>query len=83
MNRKPVLEYPCKWLYKIIGEDLEELQRTATEIIGGQPCTIYLSNISKTGKYHCLNVEVQVTDEANRNAIYREFKQHPQVKMVL
>jgi len=83
MNRKPVLEYPCQWLYKIIGDNQEELQQAAAAIIGRQPCTISLSNRSKTGKYHCLNIEVEVIDESNRNAIYHAFKKHPQVKMVL
>ena len=83
MNRKPVLEYPCPWLYKIIGDNREDLQQAARAIIDGQSCVISLSNSSKTGKYHCLNIEVEVVDEKKRNAIYLAFKQHPQVKMVL
>jgi putative lipoic acid-binding regulatory protein len=83
MSRKPVLEYPCQWLYKIIGANQEELQQAAAAIINKQPCTISLSNSSKTGKYHCLNIEVEVTCEKSRNTIYQAFKQHPQVKMVL
>jgi len=83
MNRKPILAYPCPWLYKIIGYNQEELQQAAAAIIGRRPCTISRSNSSKTGKYHCLNIEVEVTSEKNRNAIYQAFKQHPQVKMVL
>jgi putative lipoic acid-binding regulatory protein len=83
MKRKPVLEYPCRWLYKVIGDDREGLQRAAVEIIGRQSCTISLSNSSRTGKYHCLNIEVEVLSEANRNAIYQALKEHPQVKLVL
>jgi putative lipoic acid-binding regulatory protein len=83
MNRKPVLAYPCPWLYKIIGYNQEEMERAAATIIGGRPCTVSLSRSSRTGKYHCLNIEVEVIDEADRNAIYRAFKLHPHVKMVL
>jgi putative lipoic acid-binding regulatory protein len=83
MNRNPVLEYPCPWLYKIIGDNREELQQAAAAIINRQPYTISLSNSSKTEKYHCLNIEVEVIDESNRNAIYQAFKQHPRVKIVL
>jgi putative lipoic acid-binding regulatory protein len=54
MIRKPILEYPCRWLYKVIGDDREALQRAAQEIIGRQPCAISWSNRSRTGKYHCL-----------------------------
>ena len=83
MNRKPVLEYPCRWLYKVIGDEREELERAALEIIGNRPCTISLSNSSRTGKYHCLDIEVEVMDDENRNTIYQALKSHPQVKMVL
>ena len=83
MNRKPVLEYPCRWLYKVIGDEREELERAALGIIGNRPCTISLSNSSRTGKYHCLDIEVEVMDDENRNTIYQALKCHPQVKMVL
>lgn len=83
MDRKPVVEYPCRWLYKVIGDDLAGLQRAATEIIGNQPSTTSLSNSSKTGKYHCLDIAVKVLNETNRDAIYRALKSHPQIKLVL
>ena len=83
MNRKPVLEYPCRWLYKVIGDDQEGLRRAATEIIGSQLCTISLSNSSRTGKYHCLDIDVEVMNETDRNTIYQALKNHPQVKLVL
>jgi len=83
MIRKPVLEYPCRWLYKVIGDDREALQRAAVEIIGTQSCAISLSNSSRTGKYHCLNIEVEVMNETERNTIYQALKNHPQIKLVL
>jgi len=83
MIRKPVLEYPCRWLYKVIGDDWEALQRAALEIIGSQSHAISLSNSSRTGKYHCLNIEVEVMDETSRNTIYQALKRHPRIKLVL
>ena len=83
MNRKPVLEYPCQWLYKIVGDNQEELQQAAEAIVGARPCTISHSNSSKTGKYHCLNIAITVTDETNHNTMYQAFKEHPRIKMVL
>ena len=83
MNRKPILEYPCRWLYKVIGDDLEALQRAALEIIGSQSCAISRSNSSRTGKYHCLDIEVEFKNETNRNTIYQALKNHPQVKLTL
>lgn len=83
MDRKPILEYPCRWLYKVIGDDQEGLRRAAIEIIGTNPCTISVSSSSRTGQYHCLNIEVEVQNETVRNIIYQAFKSHPQVKLVL
>jgi len=83
MIRKPVLEYPCRWLYKVIGDDREALQRAALEVIGSQSYAISLSNSSRTGKYHCLNIEVEVMNETNRNTIYQALKSHSRIKLVL
>ncbi len=80
---KPVIEYPCQWLYKVIGKDEEKLRLALTEIIVHPTCDISYSNSSSKGKYLCLNVEVTVQNEDERNAIYLALKEHPHVKIVL
>ncbi len=80
---KAIIDYPCLWLYKVIGADQEKLQQALLEIAGGDMCDISLSNTSRTGKYHCLNFEVTVQSEEERNSIYLALKAHPQVKIVL
>lgn len=77
------IEYPCRWLYKVIGRDQEQLHLALRKIISHNSCDISFSNSSRTGKYHCLNVEVTVENEEERNSIYMNIKAHPQVKMVL
>ena len=79
----PGIEYPCRWLYKVIGSDREELRLALAEIIAPDTCRISFSNSSSGGKYHCFNVEVTVTSEEERNSIYRDLKIHPRIKMVL
>ena len=80
---KAHIEYPCKWLYKVIGYDAEKLHQALLEIIKDDPCDISFSNSSRTGKYLCLNFEVTVHSEEQRNSIYLALKEHPQVKIVL
>ena len=80
---KPIIDYPCKWLYKVIGTEQDKLHQAILEIITGTPCEINLSNSSSSGKYLCLNLEITVHDEDERNAIYLDLKAHPQVKIVL
>ncbi len=82
-NRVVQISYPCQWLYKVIGCHREKLQRALVEIAGEYRCQITPSHSSSTGKYHCLNLEVTVRSEDERNAIYKALKIHPQVKIVL
>lgn len=80
---KKIVEYPCQWLYKIIGNDENEMRKAVAEIIQDGDCIIIPSNTSRTGKYHSMNVEVSVPDEEHRNVIYQAFKEDPRIKMVL
>ena len=77
------IEYPCQWLFKVIGSDPEQLHSALLELITDPPCTISYSNSSSTGRYHCLNLETTVRSEEERNAIYMTLKAHPLVKIVL
>jgi len=80
---KAKINYPCRWLYKVIGSDQEQLYLALEEIIGHGACDISLSNSSSSGKYVCLNVEVFVESEEKRNSIYMDLKTHLQVRIVL
>ena len=80
---KAKIDYPCKWLYKVIGTDNEQLRRAIEEVINDIPCEINLSNTSSSGKYLCLNLEITVESEEERNSIYLDLKSHPHVKIVL
>ena len=82
-KRKVQLQYPCTWVYKIIGPDADEMQRAVAEIICDRVCKISLSRSSEGAKYHCLNVELSVESESHRTALYEALKAHQAVKMVL
>jgi putative lipoic acid-binding regulatory protein len=77
------LEYPCPWVYKIIGQDKDEMQSAVAEIIRECKYKISDSRSSETAKYHCLNVELTVESESQRTALYEALKSHRAVKMIL
>jgi putative lipoic acid-binding regulatory protein len=80
---KPIIEYPCKWPFKILGSD-EPLMRKAVEsIMGVSRFSLMASNASKTGKYVSLSLETEVRDENHRNQIYEDLKAASSIKMVL
>lgn len=82
-NVKPDLPYPCRWTYKIIGEDEEALRSAAAEIVQSRQHSVSLSRRSAHRNYCCLNVEVVVHDDEDRVTIYEALKRHPAVTLVL
>jgi putative lipoic acid-binding regulatory protein len=79
----PDIDYPCRWTYKVIGFDEDLLRRTIAGILTDQPYRITVSHSSKTGKYICLNLLTEVSNEKNRIATYEALRNHPAVKIVL
>ena len=82
-NGRLILDYPCPWVYKLIGNDGEMLRAAIGEILKGREHLVTPSRTSRSGKYLSLDVEVVVRDEAERNAFHVAFKGHQAVVMVL
>ena len=83
MGSKPEINYPCEWSYAIIGLDEESMKVAVSKIIKGKKYEIKFSRKSKKGKYTSLNVNAYVKDEQERNNIYRNLKESPQIRIVL
>ncbi len=81
-NGKPSIDYPCEWVYKIIGTNMESVHGATAGIMQDSAYQISDSNTSKSGKYLSFNVKVMVNDEAYRNKIYQAFKEHNDIKFV-
>jgi putative lipoic acid-binding regulatory protein len=81
-NEEISIDYPCEWIYKVIGSDKESVHNAIAGIIQDSEFHINDSNTSKTGKYLSFNVTVMVGDEAYRNKIYQAFKGHDDIKFV-
>jgi putative lipoic acid-binding regulatory protein len=82
-KRKVQLEYPCIWVYKIIGPDADEMKIAVAEIIRDRAYKISHSRSSEKAKYHCLNVELSIESESHRTDLFETLKAHRAVKMVL
>jgi putative lipoic acid-binding regulatory protein len=81
-NEEVCIDYPCEWIYKVIGSGKESVHNAIASIIQDSEYHINDSNTSKTGKYLSFNVTVMVGDEAYRNKIYQAFKVHGDIKFV-
>jgi len=82
-DQKPHLEYPCLWVYKVIGTDEDEMKSAICGIIRDRQYLISLSRRSETARYISLNVELTVESESHRTALYEELKAHRAIRLVL
>jgi hypothetical protein len=80
---RPEIEYPCIWVYKVIGEDCSLLKDIIVSACSPLPVKISHSHTSSKGKYHSLNAELEVPNEEVRLRIYDLLKCSPVVKIVL
>lgn len=80
---RPEIDYPCSWVYKVIGEDCTLLKDVIVASCSPHEVTITHSHQSSKGKYHSLNAELIVPSEEVRLAIYEALKKSAAVKIVL
>lgn len=80
---KPEIEYPCTWVYKVIGENTDTLKELILTACAPAKVDITHSHSSSKGKYHSLNATLVVETEGMRLQIYELLKNHPAVKIVL
>lgn len=84
LDDKGKIQYPCLWLYKVIGADRDKLEKALNKSVYPNQDNIKMefSNISKKGNYLAFNVEIQVANEQQRDLIYSKLKKHPDIKAV-
>lgn len=82
-SKKPKIEYPCNWDYKIIGTDVDQMISVIEKTVEGMEYNISSSNVSSKGKYFSLNLKVLVSSEAIRNIIFEKLESSEFVKMVI
>jgi hypothetical protein len=82
-NRKPEINYPTKWEYKIIGSDVDEMIKAVETIVKDFEFELVPSNISKKANYFSMNVIVFVPTEEFRDKIFKQLTEHPAIKFVI
>ena len=79
----PEIHYPCRWQYRLIGEERSAMVAAIGKVVDMAACVIADGNLSTGGRYLSLTVEITVTDDAERLRLYQQFAADPAVKMVL
>ncbi len=83
LNQKPVLDYPCPWEYKVIGEDEFAMRRAIDEVFSELEYEVSYSHASRTGRYCSLLIALTVVNEQQRVALFTSLKAHQDIRMVL
>lgn len=81
--KKPEIDYPCTWSYKVIGSDRELVTQAVLVVLQDFEYQFSESNQSRTGKYISFNISARVASEEERNRIFITLQNIPTVKMVL
>jgi len=81
-DQKVQIDYPTVWRYKVIGENAQKT-REAVKSVTSRPTTITFSKQSNRGKYQSFNVDIMVHSQEEREKIYKDLKEHKDIKMVL
>ena len=82
-QNKPKIDYPCPWLFKVIGGEREALVAAIAEVLGERQHLLTYSNCSSSGKYHSFNLEVVVESESHRDELYSTLAACEVVRTVL
>jgi putative lipoic acid-binding regulatory protein len=82
-QEKPKINYPCEWGFKIIGRDKNKLEKSVKDILSHKEYRCKVGNVSKNGKFYSFNAYCEVKNQEDRDNIFKAFKEHNDIKMVL
>ena len=87
MSEDSLLEFPCDFPLKIMGERRDDFTQTVVGIVlrhapDFRAETVEM-RVSSTGKYLSVTCTVRAESRAQLDALYRELSGHPMVKVVL
>ena len=80
--KKHIINYPCRWPYKVIGSDQALIEEEISTKLDHVQFEMNISNRSKKGRYVSFQVEVYVNDDDERMRVFNILKNIPTVKIV-
>jgi len=82
-GRRPDIDYPCSWTYRVICVDAEVLTRDIARLVEDAVHTLEHIGESNSGRYQRLELVVEVVDEGHRNRVFQALGTFPGVRFVL
>lgn len=86
-DKKPEIEFPCKYPIKVLGEAHPNLNQHVIDVMNRHAPTITESDLSaknsSKGKWQSITVTIIATGKPQLDAIFADLKTSARVKMVL
>jgi hypothetical protein len=86
-NQETLLEFPCDFAIKAMGETSDDLDQVVIEIVRRHVDDIaegaVSSKQSSGGKFTSITVTIRATSKQQLDAIYQELSSHQRIKYVL
>ena len=82
-KEKPKIEYPCNWGFKLIGRDRDKIKDAIKDIINDREYECKDGNSSKSGKFVTVNTNCKVNSQEDRDKIFKAFRDHNDIDMVI
>ena len=86
-EKKPEIEFPCKYPIKVLGEAHTDLNQHVIDVMNRYAPTITESDLSaknsSKGKWQSITVTIIATGKPQLDAIFADLKTSARVKMVL
>jgi putative lipoic acid-binding regulatory protein len=86
-EKKPEIEFPCKYPIKVLGEAHQELNEHVIKVMNTHAPKITESDLkishSSKGKWQSITVFIIATGKPQLDAIFADLKTSNRVKMVL
>lgn len=79
----PEIAYPCRWQFRLLGEDRSAMVAVIAELIDDPTHSLSDGNVSATGRYLSLSLEMTVSSDAERLRIYSLLANSSAIRMVL
>ncbi len=80
---KPDIFYPCRWQFRLIGEERAAIIQAVEAVVDLSACAITEGNVSSGGRYLSVNLEMTVNDEVERLRLYQQFAASSAIRVVL
>lgn len=82
-----LLEFPCDFPLKIMGERTDDFAQTVVEIVLRHAPDFAAETVemraSSSGRYLSVTCTIRAESRAQLDGLYRELSRHPSVKVVL